>query len=151
MSPRKKQMQIPGTERQQVPEVEQAAEAYREVRDERCELSRREKQKKLELLAVMKAHKVKRYKYDDENGEEILVALDERDPEVKVQRTGEGESEIGEGVSSGEGSEPAGMSGLIAEAMKSQQDDAHVTEDGDGDVVVPEASVPKKRKGRKSK
>lgn len=144
----KKQMQIPGTERKVIDEVEQAAEAYREVRDERCELSRREKQKKLELLAVMKAHKVKRYKYDDENGEEILVALDEREPEVKVQRTGEAESSVGEGVSTGEDTPPAGMSGLIAEAMKAQED-AGVAE-SDGDVTVPEKAAPKKR-GRKVK
>lgn len=149
MSPRKKQLNIPGTERKQVPEVEQAAESYREARDERCEMSRREKQKKLELLAVMKAHKVKRYKYDDENGEEILVSLDDKEPDVKVQRTGEAESEVGEGVSSGEGGPPAGMSGLIAEAMKDQASSS-VEENDDGDVTVPETSAPKsKRKGRK--
>lgn len=150
MSPRKKQMQIPGTERKQVPEVEQAAEAYREVRDERCELSRREKQKKLELLAVMKAHKIKRYKYDDEKGEEILVALDEREPEVKVQRTGEAEAPVGEGVSSGDEAQPVGMQGLISQAMAAQQD-AGVAENDDGDVVAPDTAAPKKRKGRKAK
>lgn len=150
MSPKRKQMQIPGTERKQVPEVEQAAESYREVRDERCELSRREKQKKLELLAVMKAHKVKKYKYDDENGEEILISLDEREPEVTVKKTGEVENEIGEGVVSGEGAAPAGMDGLIAEAMKAQND-ASVEETSDGDVAVPDKAAPKKRRGRKSK
>ena len=153
MSPKRKQMQIPGTERKSVPEVEEAAEAYREVRDERCELSRREKQKKQELLAVMKAHKVKKYKYDDENGEELLVSLDEREPEVSVKKTGEAESEVGEGVASGEGVEPAGTRGLIAQAMAAQQD-AGVEETDDGDVAVPDAPTPKKskpRKGRKAK
>ena len=151
MSPKRKQMQIPGTERKSVPEVEEAAEAYREVRDERCELSRKEKQKKLELLAVMKAHKVKKYKYDDENGEELLVSLDEREPEVTVKKTGEVESEVGEGVVSGEGMEPAGMRGLIGEAMKAQQD-AGVEETSDGDVAVPDAPAPKKgKRGRRKK
>jgi hypothetical protein len=151
MSPKRKQMSIPGTERKSVPEVEEAAEAYREVRDERCELSRREKQKKLELLAVMKAHKVKKYKYDDENGEELLVSLDEREPEVSVKKTGEAESEIGEGISSGEGSPPAGMSGLIAQAMAAQEDSG-VEETSDGDVAVPDTAAPKaKRKGKRKK
>ncbi len=146
----KKQMQIPGTERKSVPEVEAAAEAYRDVRDERCELSKREKQKKLELLAVMKAHKVKKYKYDDEQGEEILVSLDDRDPEVSVRKTGEAESEIGEGISSGPDSEPAGMPGLIAQAMKAQED-AGVDETADGDVVVPDKAAPKAKRNRKKK
>jgi len=150
MSPKKRQMQIPGTERKSVPEVEAAAEVYREVRDERCELSRREKQKKLELLAVMKAHKVKRYKYDDDNGEEIMVSLDEREPEVNVKKTGEAEPEIGEGISSGDGLEPAGTKGLIAQAMKAQED-AGVDETEDGDVVVPETAAPKAKKARKKK
>ena len=150
MSPKKRQMQIPGTERKSVPEVEQAAESYREVRDERCELSKREKQKKLELLAVMKAHKVKKYKYDDENGEEIMVSLDDRDPEVNVKRTGEAETEIGEGVSSGEGLEPAGTKGLSAQALAAQND-ANVEETVDGDVVPTDKAAPKSKKGRKKK
>jgi hypothetical protein len=150
MSPKRKQMQIPGTERKSVPEVEEAAQAYREVRDERCELSRKEKQKKLELLAVMKAHKVKKYKYDDENGEEMLVSLDEREPDVTVRKTGEAESEVGEGVSSGNGVSDNVHPGLIAQAMKAQAD-VGVEETSDGDVVPPETSAPKAKRGSKKK
>jgi hypothetical protein len=143
----RRQMNIPGTERKSVPEVEKAAEAYREVRDERAELSKRERQKKLELLAVMRANKVTKYKYDDEHGEEILVSLDERDPEISVKKTGEAESDIGEGVSS----PPDGpMNGLINQALASQNEQ-NVEETGDGDVAVPEKAAPKAKKGRKAK
>jgi len=149
MSPRK-QTQIPGTERKQHPEVEEAAGAYVVVRDERAELSKREAQKKLELLAVMKAHKLNVYKFYDDNGEEMVARIDDGDPKVSVRRTGEAEPEIGEGISTGPDTKPAGMEGLINQAMAAQKNDAHVGEDEDGDVTVPEASVPKaKRKGKK--
>ncbi len=151
MSPKRKQMQIPGTERKTVAEVEAAAEAYREVRDERCELSKRERQKKLELLEVMKANKVKKYKYDDEHGEEIMVSLDDREPDVSVKKTGEAESEVGEGVESFGGRSPAGVpQGLIDQALKAQSD-AGVEETVDGDVTVPDVAAPKKRSSRKRK
>lgn len=149
MSPRK-QIQIPGTERKQHPEVEEAAQAYASVRDERSDLSKREHQKKLELLITMKQHKLTVYKFYDDNGEEVVARIDEAEPKVTVRKTGEAEAEIGEGISSGGGQEPAGMKGMIAEATKAQQD-AGVEETTDGDVTVPETSAPKKPRKRKAK
>lgn len=142
----RKQQMIPGTERKEHPEVEAAAQAYASVRDERAALSKKEHQKKLELLFSMKAHSLVVYKFFDENGEEVVARIDEGDPKVTVKKTGEAESEIGEGVPSGE---PAGMGGLINEAMKAQ-DEANVEETPEGDVTVPETSAPKKGKGKKS-
>ncbi len=141
----RRQTQIPGTERKSVPDVEQAALLYIEVRDERMDLSKREKQKKLELLAVMRAHKVKRYKFDDAEGEELLVALEDREPDVSVRKTGDAETPVGEGISGGEGSRGP-HEGLIAQAMR---DGVEVT--SDGDVVVPETSAPKAKRGRPKK
>jgi hypothetical protein len=147
MSPKRKQMQIPGTERKEVPEVEQAAEAYREVRDERAELSKREAQKKAELQAVMRAHKLKKYRYHDENGEELEVVFED-EPRVRLRKTGEAEAEIGEGVSDGATVDVV-PKGLIAQAMKAQED-AGIEEDADGDVVTPDKAAPKaKRKGKR--
>jgi hypothetical protein len=149
MSPRK-QIQIPGTERKQHPEVEAAAQAYASVRDERCELSKREAQKKLELLFTMKQHKLNVYKFFDDNGEEVVARIDEGDPKVTVRKTGEAESAIGEGVPSSEGAPPAGMNGLIAQAMAAQQESVEVT--SDGDVTVPDTAAPRtkgKKKGSK--
>jgi hypothetical protein len=150
MSPKRRQIQIPGTERKAHPEVEEAAGAYVVVRDERAELSKREAQKKMELLAVMRAHKLAAYKFYDDNGEELVARIDDGDPKVSVRRTGEAEPEIGEGISSGEDTKPAGMDGLIAQAMAAQDNAASVEVTDDGDVVVPEKAAPKKaRKGKK--
>lgn len=148
----RKQMQIPGTERTEIPDVEKAAESYREVRDARCELSKREAQKKMELLAVMRANKCKRYKYHDENGEEIEAFIDD-EPTVKVRKTGEAESEIGDGVeashTNGQSSDSV-PSGLIEQAMKAQAE-AGIEETVEGDVVPRETSSPKKKRGGRKK
>lgn len=118
------------------------------MRDERCELSKREAQKKLELLATMRAHKQTRYRYFDENGEELEVVLDE-EPTVKLRKTGEAESEIGDGVeesaSNGQSTD-AVPQGLIDQAMKAQAE-TNVQETPDGDVIPLETE--KKRRGRK--
>lgn len=155
MSPKRKQLNIPGTERKSVPEVEEAAAAFVEVRDERMGLTRKEKLKKFELLAVMKAHKVKRYKFDDANGEELLVELSEKEPDVTVRKTGESEGEVGEEVSSGSNGVDTVHPGLIAQAMKAQEDDANVEVSSDGDVTVPDKAAPKAKakgkRGRKAK
>lgn len=148
MSPRK-QIQIPGTERKQFPEVEAAAQAYATVRDERSELSKREHQKKLELLITMKQHKLAVYKFFDDNGEEVVARIDEAEPKVTVRKTGEAEPEVGEGVPSSGGSEPAGMKGLIAQATQAQQESVEVTDDGD--VTVPDTAAPKAKKSKRSK
>ena len=148
----RRQLQIAGTERPVHNDIEKAAEAYREVRDDRMEMTKREKQKQLELLAVMKAHKISRYKYDDQEGEELLVQVDE-EPKVKVRKTGEAESEVGEGLDDGPVETAENVPrGLIAQAEKSMAD-ANVEEDATGDVVVPEkaAAKSKRGKGRKAK
>jgi hypothetical protein len=148
----RKQIQIPGTERKAHPEVEAAAQAYATVRDERSDLSKREHQKKIELLVTMKAHKLTVYKFYDDNGEEVVARIDEAEPKVTVRKTGEAEPEIGQGVSSGsEEKKPAGMDGLIAQAMKAQDDAVSVEVDAEGDVTVPDKSAPKKPKKGKAK
>src|SRR5262245_53088685 len=47
------QEELPGMERRDLPEIEQAAERYRKVRDERCALSKKESEAKASLIAVM--------------------------------------------------------------------------------------------------
>jgi hypothetical protein len=143
----KKQLNIPGTERKEIPEVEAAAEAYREVRDDRCELSKKEAQKKLELLAVMRANKIKIYRYPDENGEELEVLVDD-EPKVKLRKTGEADVEIGEGFPIEADAGPS--DGLVNQALRSQAE-AGVEVTADGDVVVPETSAPKGKKKAKKK
>jgi hypothetical protein len=146
-------MQIPGTQRKEVPEVEQAGEAFREVRDERRALKEKETQKKHELITIMRAHKVRVYKYKDHDGDEIRVELGDGDPKIKLKKTAEAEREVGGG--GGGHSAPAEREvhrGLIDQALKSQAE-ANVEENAAGDVVVPETSAPKGKrgKGRKAK
>jgi hypothetical protein len=146
----KRQLQIAGTERITHPDIESAAEAYREVRDERAAMSKRETQKRLELLAIMKANKVKRYKFEDDNGEELEAYIEEPDPKAGVRKTGEAEPQIGEGIeSSGEPSTNGVHPGLIDMAMKAQQDEAHAEVDSEGNVVVPETAAKKRGKSKK--
>ena len=52
----RKQKEIPGTERPSVPEIDEAAEAYRDVRDERMETQKVEADRKATLLQTVKQH-----------------------------------------------------------------------------------------------
>jgi len=143
----RRQTQIPGTERKSVPEVEEAALGYIEARDERMTHTKREKQKKLELLAVMRAHRVTKYKFDDAEGEELMVSLEDKEPDVSVRKTGDAEAPVGEGMPTGDES-TGPHQGLIAQAMRDQETGVEVT--NEGDVVVPDKAAPKKpRKGKK--
>lgn len=82
---RAQQTQIPGTERQYIAEVEAAANAYRNARDERMELTKLEVVRRDELIRVMGEHKLDVYKYDDDEGVELTVKLDTK-TKVKVRR-----------------------------------------------------------------
>ena len=97
----------------------------------------------------MKLHKLKVYKYTDENSEEIEVRIEE-DPKLTLKKTGEAESEIGEGIPSPPPSEDKIMGGLIREAQQSQAE-ASVEETEDGDVTVPETAAPKAKRSSKRK
>lgn len=141
-----RQLAIVGTERKQHPAVEEAANKYREARDVRMEHTKREKQAKLMLIAVMQAANVNKYKFDDAEGEELLVAIDEK-IDVKVSKTGEAESAIGEGVDSEPHDDPGIHKGLIAQALQAQTDAGIV--EVDGDVVPSDRSAPKKSKRAK--
>src|SRR3990167_10377421 len=115
----RRQTEIPGTERKEVPEVERAGEAYREIRDERRALKDQEKQKKFELIAVMKAHKLKVWKWKCPDAlDEIRVEITEGETKVKLAKTGEADSVIGEGVDTGAPAHDGVHPGLIAEAEK---------------------------------
>jgi len=47
------QEELPGMERRDLPEIEQAADRYRKIRDERCAMSKRESEAKSTLIQVM--------------------------------------------------------------------------------------------------
>ena len=76
------QTEIPGTEEPKIPEVEHAAESYREIRDERMELTESEVTAKASLIAVMKAHKLTVYK-DKVAGYAVFIEQGEDNVKVK--------------------------------------------------------------------
>ena len=77
MARSKQQQSLPGEEYQRpsIPEVEEAAEEYRALRDERMNLSEREAIAKKALIAKMTEHNVTVFRYDDSEGIERRVEL----------------------------------------------------------------------------
>lgn len=72
-----KQQWIEGTAPGGIPELDAAAEAYIEVRDERAALSIQEKEAQENLKSRLKDHGLNRYEYEDSNGDiKIIDALD---------------------------------------------------------------------------
>ena len=84
-SKRAEQLNVPGTERVTIVEVEIAAKAYRSILMERLDLTALETERRAELIRVMQEHKVEVYKYDDDEGVELTVKLDTK-TKVKVRR-----------------------------------------------------------------
>lgn len=90
----KKQLQIVGTEPPTIPDVEEAAAKYREIRDQRMVLTKEEGDAQAALVVVMQKHKITEYKFDDDEGEEIMVTLDEKvKAKVKKAKSGGDDSE----------------------------------------------------------
>ena len=80
-----KQMQIVGTERKSIPEIEEAAIAYRAARDERMSLQEDETKLQAALVEVMAKHEVTDYKYtDDEGDDQRVFVVDSK--KVKVRK-----------------------------------------------------------------
>lgn len=73
---RQQTLDAPGMARQvDNPAIEEAAAAYVVVRNERMELTRREKELKEKLLGVVVEAGVDRYDYVDDEGETMRVAV----------------------------------------------------------------------------
>jgi hypothetical protein len=75
--PEPKQLQVPGTERKAIPELEEAAENFRLLRNERMQLTEKETAAQAELVAKMKAHNQTVYRYVDDKGNDQKVVLSE--------------------------------------------------------------------------
>lgn len=80
-----KQQRIPGTERPDVhQDIEKAAAAYVEARDERMMLTKREVETQAKLLTAMKAHGLSKYRCDSEDLEVEVVPEAEKAKVRKV-------------------------------------------------------------------
>ena len=78
----KRQLEIAGTERPTIEEVDAAAESYVEQRDKRMHLSEKEKAAKTALIEVMKKHKLSVYR--DMSADPPLTVMLEVKDGVKV-------------------------------------------------------------------
>lgn len=94
----KTQTEIPGTERPSNPEVEEAAEEYRLLRDQRMQLSEKEGQAKAALLEKLKAHNLTSYRYADQDGVERKIMIQEKE-NVKIAKVKTSDDSGGEDVS----------------------------------------------------
>ena len=88
----RKQGYLPGTEPETIAEIEQAADSFRRLRDERMELTRDEVQAQENLLRVMKKHGRREYRYED-GSTRFLVEIVESAEKVKVKAEASGEAE----------------------------------------------------------
>lgn len=76
-----KQQTLPGVETDSIPEIEEAAEEYTRVRDERMELTEEETAAQAKLLDLMRDHNLDKYKYDGK-----IVAVLQGEAKVKVKK-----------------------------------------------------------------
>ena len=92
----KRQMRIPGTEAQKIKELDTAAEAYVEARDERMALTEKEVEARDALVSVMKKHELAVYK-DEDHDPPLIITLTPGQDRVKVQAAKDAEDYSGEG------------------------------------------------------
>ena len=85
MARRKKQAELPGIERRSIPEIETAAEAYVEARDERMARTDDEVSARDALIEVMNRHKLKVYK-DETSDPPLVITLEDTTVTVKVKK-----------------------------------------------------------------
>lgn len=73
----KKQLKIPGTERKQLKDIEDAAVAYTKARDTRMAHTKKEVAARNVLLAAMKKHKLETY-VDEDGAYEVTLTTEEK-------------------------------------------------------------------------
>lgn len=89
---RKKQTELPGMERQTIQEVNDAAEAYVDARDERMALTEKEVTAKDALIRAMQKHELTVYR-DETASPPLVVTIVEGKVNVKVALQDDGEPE----------------------------------------------------------
>lgn len=147
----KKQTQFPGMDRDKTDgeiAVESAHDTWLEAKHERKAMKQRETQLHVELLALMDAHKIKKYAYRDAEGvpREFQVGSERKVKSRKLPEPDVLDEARTPADPSGNGAPHAG---LIKQAEQAQHDEANVAVDSEGNVVVPETSA--KKRGRKAK
>ena len=83
---RQEQTQIPGTERPDIPEVKDAAEALRIVREDRMELTEKEGELASALRDAMRRHNLMTHTYVDDEGVERTAKREPGEEKVTVRK-----------------------------------------------------------------
>lgn len=150
------QTRIPGTERKDHPEIEEIAlelnRAKRKQKTENKKLLEEVSAKEFEMGVRLKTAKVKRYKFWDPDIERYCFAtIKVGDEKYEIEITDEGPTaQVGMAVvANSEGGKADVPKGLIDQAMADSNTNTEV--DDEGDVVVPEKSTPKAKRGSKKK
>jgi hypothetical protein len=87
---RPKSQALPGLEDHAIKPLEEAAEHYAEIRDQRMELTQREHELKIHALKLMRKYEKTIYRH---NGVEITLVHGEDDVRVRVKKAG-GDDEV---------------------------------------------------------
>lgn len=142
----RRQLQIAGTERSDIPpEILEAGERWLDLRTDKRRIAEKAKEAKYGLIALMQSRKVDTFRYQDpETGETRSLTVD---LEAKISVRKVTEDEPRDVAVDTTPSSPEVHPGLIAQAEKAQAD-ANVAETADGDVTVPETSVPKAKRSK---
>lgn len=88
--PKPKQAHLIGMEPPSVPEIDKAASAYCDVRDQRMEMTKVEVEKKTILLHVMQKHGFKVYDLPDGSGKQV-VCTSKDNVRVRAKQDPDGE------------------------------------------------------------
>jgi hypothetical protein len=146
----KRQAAFPGMEREKTDgevAAEEAHEKWLDAKAERKAMKVRETQLHVELIAIMNAHKMRKYKYRGEDGIAREFSLDS-ETKVRSRKLPEEQQDADKAPPAPNG-ENGVHPGLIDQALASQADEANVEVTADGDVTVPDTAAPKR--GRKPK
>ncbi len=83
---KKKQTEVPGTERESIPEVDAAAADVYELTRERLDIQEKEKNARAKLMDLMKKHKLTSVGYVYEDGEERYDVQFKETEKVSVKK-----------------------------------------------------------------
>lgn len=100
MATERKQQQIPGTELPSIPELEEKAEDYRALRDNRMALADKEAEAKRALLAELKSRNLTKHVYEDSDGVRRKIEIENKD-NIKVRKVPDDKPEPGATVGDG--------------------------------------------------
>lgn len=86
----RKQQSLPGMEDTAIPEIENAAEAYAEIRDRRMALTKQETEARDTVLSAMKKHGKRTYRHGEIDAE---ITVEQEKLKVKIHKLTEGDQE----------------------------------------------------------